>query len=112
MERWHVSALRLHWQWAGHAIRRMDTTNHSAASAHVKPLGRGRPPPHWSQLLRNFSVQELRGPPEQWETLAQNRAEWNTFTDIFIRFAETHVLRADTRATLARDDIATREADI
>ena len=44
-------------------------------------------------------------------TLAQHRAEWNTFTDIFIRFVETQVLRADTRATLARGDIATREAD-
>ena len=111
MERWHVSALRLHWQWAGHAIRRTGTTNHSAASAHVRPSGRGRPPPHWSQLLRISSVQEFRGPPEQWETLAQNRVEWNTFADIFIRLVETHVLRADTRATLARDDIATREAE-
>ena len=58
-----------------------------------------------------FSTQELRGLPEQWETLAQNRAEWNTFADIFISFVETQVLRADTRATLARDDIASREAD-
>ena len=64
-----------------------------------------------SQLLRSFSVQELRGPPEQWESLAQNRADWNTFTDIFIRFVETQILRADTRATLARDDIASRGAD-
>ena len=106
IERWHVTALRLHWQWAGHAIRRTGTYNYSAASAHVKPSGRGRPPPQWSQLLRTFSTQELRGPPNQWETLAQNRAEWNTFADIFIQLVETHVLRSDTRATLARDTIA------
>ena len=111
IERWHVSALRLHWQWAGHAIRRTGTYNHSAASAHVKPSGRGRPPPQWSQLLRMFSTQELKVLPEQWETLAQNRAEWNTFADMFISFVETQVLRADTRATLARDVIASREED-
>ena len=58
-----------------------------------------------------FSRQELRGLPDQWETLAQNRAEWNTLTDIFISFVETQLLRADTRATLARDVIASREVD-
>jgi hypothetical protein len=56
-----------------------------------------------------FSTHELRGPPEQWETLAQDRAEWNTFADIFISFVETQVLRADTRATLARDAVASRD---
>ena len=105
-ERWHVTALRMHWQWAGHAARRIGTYNHSAATAHIKPAGRGRPPPQWSQLLRTFSTQELRGPPNQWEILAQNRAEWNAFADIFIQFVETHILRSDTRATLARDNIA------
>ena len=44
--------------------------------------------------------------------MAPNRAEWNTLTGIFIRFVETQVVRADTRATLARDDIATREAEM
>ena len=108
IERWHVTALRLHWQWAGHAARRTGTHNYCAATAHTKPVGRGRPPPQWSQLLRTFSTQELRGPPNQWEILAQNRAEWNTFADIFIQFVETHILRSDTRATLARDNIASR----
>ena len=108
IERWHVTALRMHWQWAGHAARRIGTYNHSAATAHIKPAGRGRPPPQWSQLLRTFSTQELRGPPNQWEILAQNRADWNTFADIFIQFVETHILRSDTRATLARDMIASR----
>ena len=102
------SALRMHWQWAGHAARRSGTYNQSAATAHIKPAGRGRPPPHWSQLLRTFSTQELRGPPNQWEILAQDRAEWNTFADIFIQFVETHILRSDTRATLARDSMASR----
>ena len=108
IERWHVTALRMHWQWAGHAARRSGTYNHSAATAHIKPAGRGRPPPHWSQLLRTFSTQELRGPPNQWEILAQDRAEWNTFADIFIHFVETHILRSDTRATPARDSVASR----
>ena len=82
-----------------------------AATTHIRPLGRGRPPPHWAQLLRNFSAQELRGSAEAWETLAQDRAQWNMFADIFIEFVEAHILRADTRATLARDAVSIRETD-
>ena len=109
IERWHVTALRLHWQWAGHAIRRTGTTNHMAASAHIRPAGRGRPPPHWAQFLRSFSTQELRGPAEAWEALAQDRVQWNSFANIFIEFVETHILRADARAALARDEMSVRE---
>ena len=82
-----------------------------AATVHISPPGKGRPPTHWAQLLRSFSVNELRGNAEAWETLAQNRAEWNNFTHIVIEFVETNVLRADTRATLARDAISIREAN-
>ena len=73
IERWHITALRLHWQWAGHAARRLDTPNQMAATSHISPTGRGRPPPHWAQLLRSFSIQELRGRAEAWEALAQKQ---------------------------------------
>ena len=78
--------------------------------AHKTP-GRGRPPAHWAQMLIYLSIKELRGNADAWEALAQDRAEWNHFTTIFIEFVETHVLRADTRATLARDAVSVREAN-
>ncbi len=61
-------------------------------------------------MLIYFSTLELRGSADAWETLAQDRAEWNNFIMIFVEFVETHVLRADTRATLARDAASIREA--
>ncbi len=63
-------------------------------------------------MLRIFSINELRGNADAREPLAQDRAEWNNFTMIFVEFVEAHVLRADTRATLARDAVAIREANI
>ena len=84
IERWHTTALRRDWQGAGHAARRNDNTNKQAATAHVNPCGRGRPPPHWSQLLRSFSTNELRGSADAWVALAQDRGEWNNFANIFI----------------------------
>jgi hypothetical protein len=101
----------MHWQWAGHAVRRIDTPNQSAATAYISPQGRGRPSPHWSQMLRNFSTLELRGRADTWVEIAQNRNEWNNLTNVFTDFVEVHCLRADTRATLARDAIAAREID-
>ena len=59
VERWHVTALRLHWKWAGKAARNKGTLNHSAATLHISPTGRGRPQAHWAQLLRQFSTKEL-----------------------------------------------------
>ena len=62
--RWHISALRLHWQWAGHTARRPGSTNHRAATSYVTPNRRGRPPPQWSDMLRGFSSKILMGNPE------------------------------------------------
>ncbi len=56
-------------------------------------------------------MNELRGNAEAWETLAQDIAGWNEFSTIFTEFVETHVLRADTRATLARDAVSVRETN-
>ena len=56
IERWHVTALRLHWKWAGKAARNKGSLNHTAATIHIKPIGRGRPQAHWAQLLRQFST--------------------------------------------------------
>ncbi len=39
------------------------------------------------------------------------KIEWDTFTTLFVEFVETHVLRADTRATLARDAVAIRQGN-
>ena len=63
-------------------------------------------------MLRQFSIEELRGNADSWETLAQDRAEWNSFTTIFVEFVDAYILRADTRAALARDAVAIREANI
>jgi hypothetical protein len=109
IERWHVTALRLHWKWAGKAARNIDTPNHRAATQHIKPTGRGRPQAHWAQLLRQFSVKELAGEPNSWIQLAQSKTRWLSFSHFFVGFVETKVLRADTRATLARDSISTRQ---
>ena len=101
--RWHVTALRLHWQWAGHAARRPGTTNYEAATAYRTQTRRGRPQAQWSSLLRSFSVKELKGTAESWITLAQDKADWIEFSNYFTQYVETTVLRQDTRATLARD---------
>ena len=61
-------------------------------------------------MLRNFSIEELRGNAESWVVLAQYKAGWNEFSKVFTEFVETHILRADTRATLARDAIAIKES--
>ena len=76
IERWHVTALRLHWKWAGKAARNKDTLNHSAATLHISPTGRGRPQAHWAQLLRQFSIKELLGEPNSWEQLAESKTQW------------------------------------
>jgi hypothetical protein len=101
--RWHVTALRLHWQWAGHAARRPGTTNYEAVTAYRTQTRRGRPQAQWSSLLRSFSIKELNGTAESWITLAQNKADWIEFSKYFTQYVETTVLRQDTRATLARD---------
>ena len=62
-ERWHVTALRLHWKWAGKAARNPGTRNHTADTTHQSTNGRGRPQAHWAQLLRQFSTKELVGEP-------------------------------------------------
>ena len=109
IERWHVTAIRLHWQWAGKAARNTGTLNHKAATVHIRPVGSGRPRAHWAQVLRQFSIKELRGNAESWEHLAQGKVEWTSFSDLFVEFIETQVLRADTRAALARDAVAIRQ---
>ena len=101
--RWHVTALRLHWQWAGHAARRPGTANYEAVTAYRTQTRRGRPQAQWSSLLRSFSIKELNGTAESWITLAQNKADWIEFSKYFTQYVETTVLRQDTRATLARD---------
>ena len=77
---------------------------------HTNPSKRGRPPPHWAQMLWNFSIKELRGNAESWVVLAPDKAGWREFSKVFTKFAETHILRSDTRATLARDAIAIKES--
>ena len=109
IERWHVTALRLHWNWAGKAARNKDTPNYRAATQHIKPLGRGRPQAHWEQLLRQFSTREMTGAPDYWVQLAEDKTRWQSFSKIFVDFVETKVLRADTRATLARDAVSIRQ---
>ena len=108
MERWHATAIRSHWQWAGKAARKTGAPNHMAETVHIRPQGSGRPRAHWAQLLRQFSVKELRGDPESWEHLAQNKVECYTSSELFVEVVETQVLGAETRATLARDAVATR----
>ena len=108
--RWHLSALRLHWQWAGHAARKLGTMNHEAATAFTAPSKRGHPAPQWSQMLRSFSIKELCGNAEYWIDLAQDRSAWNEFGTYFTQYVETHVLREDTWATLARDVVALEQA--
>ena len=101
--RWHTSALRLHWQWAGHAARKPGTMNYEAATVYTAPNRRGHPPPHWSQMLRRFSTRELLGNAGSWTQLAQDKSAWNEFGNYFTQYVEAQVLREDTRATLARD---------
>ena len=101
--RWHITALRLHWQWAGHAARRPGTANYEAVTAHRAQTRRGRPQAQWSSLLRSYSIKELKGTADSWIALAQDKADWIEFSKYFTQFVETKVLREDTRATLARD---------
>jgi hypothetical protein len=110
IERWHVTALRLHWNWAGKAVRNKNTPNYRAATQHVRPSGRGRPQAHWEQLLRQFSAKEMTGGPDFWVQLAENKTRWLSFTHFFVEFVETKVLRADTRSTLARDAMSIRQS--
>ena len=107
---WHMSALRLHWQWAGHAARKLGTMNYEAATAFTAPSKRGHPPPQWSQMLRSFSIKELCGNAGYWIDLAQDKSAWSEFGRYFTQYVETHVLREDTRASLARDAIALVQA--
>ena len=108
--RWHITALRLRWQWAGHAARRPGTANYEAVTAHRTPTRRGRPQAQWSSLLRSYSIKELKGNADSWIALAQNKADWIEFSKYFTDFVETKVLREDTRATLARDARAITQA--
>ena len=110
IERWHTTAIRLQWQWAGHEARRPGTPNHSAVTGFITPNRRGRPPPQWGHLLSLFSTRELQGRPDSWVELAQDKAGWQEFSKVFVKFVETHILRADTRTTLARDSIAVRDS--
>ncbi len=52
-----------------------------------------------------------QGNADLWEQLAENKVQWLSFCDLFVEFVETQVLRADTRATLARDALAIRQED-
>ena len=108
--RWHITALRLHWQWAGHAARRPGTMNYEAATVYISPNRRGQPPPHWSHLLRSFSIKVLLGNADSWIQLAQDKTAWNEFGNYFTQYVEAQVLREDTRATLARDARASMQS--
>ena len=108
--RWHITALRLHWQWAGHAARRPGTANYEAVTAHRTPTRRGRPQAQWSSLIRSFSTKELHGNADSWIDLARDKAAWIEFCKYFTDFVEANVLREDTRATLARDARAVTQA--
>ena len=60
-------------------------------------------------MLRQFSTEELVGEPNSWEQLAESKTQWLSFSHVFVEFVETKVLRADTRASLARDAISIRQ---
>ncbi len=64
--RWHITALRLHWQWAGHAAVRPGTATYEAVTAHRTQTRRGRPQAQWSSLLRSYSIKELKGNADSW----------------------------------------------
>ena len=60
-------------------------------------------------MLRQFSIKEVVGEANSWEQLAESKTQWLSFCHLFVEFVETEVLRADTRATLARDAISIRQ---
>ena len=83
--------------------------NYEAATTYSAPKKRGRPPPHWSQMLQSFSTGELLGSSEHWIIMARDKAAWNEFSTYFVQYVETHILREDTRTSLARDAISTSQ---
>ena len=110
LERWHKAALKSYWNWAGHVARMPpDGMNNIAAFHTHRPHGRGRPTAQWNHILEKLSSHELQGEPDQWRTLAQNRDQWKTFANIFTEYVEVNILRATTRATLTRDNLASQE---
>jgi hypothetical protein len=102
IERWHVTALRLHWKWAGKAAgnkgsltkRRQQYTSSQSVEGDPKRIGHNC---------------ELMGTAGSWEQRAESKVQWLSFCDLFVDFVETQVLRADTRATLARDAVSIRQ---
>ena len=49
------------------------------------------------------------GESDQWITMASNKATWSEFSKYFVQYVETHVLREDTRTSLARDAVSARQ---
>ena len=54
-------------------------------------------------MLRSFSIKEMLGNADYWTQLAQDKSSWKEFGKYFTEYVEAHVLREDTRASLARD---------
>ena len=60
-------------------------------------------------MLQSFSTGELLGSSEHWIIMARDKAAWNEFSTYFVQYVETHILRKDTRTSLARDAISTTQ---
>jgi hypothetical protein len=113
-ERWHQTALKLHWQWAGHAARMgSNSPNCIAATRHIRTTVRGRPPAGWAQLLCRFSEDELYAEERNfWAGMAQDRSIWDSFCVDFIDYVDNNILHERMTDTLRNDDIAVRAMSV
>ena len=67
VERWHKTALKSYWNWAGHIARMSPEGMNNIVACHVhRPCGRGRPAVQWNHILQKFSTHELQGEQSQW----------------------------------------------
>ena len=85
------------------------TQPHGGNSAY-QPYHEGQTCPALVTDASELQREGARRSSDEWITLAQDRSRWDTLRTFFTEFVEGHVLRAGTRARLARDAVAIREA--
>ena len=103
--RWTHCAMNRLWSWAGH-MTRMDPDNDTWKTSNTEPQkrGRGRPAPTWSTPMQRFSIHELGGGKDTWQEVATNPRSWQALKTTFIDYAHLHILTAQARDSLRRDE--------
>ncbi len=105
--RWTHCAMNRLWAWAGQVARLApeNDTRRTSSSA-VKKRVRGRPPPAWHTPLQRFSAQELGGSKDIWQDVAPNPKSWDALKTTFTDFVHLHIMTAQARDSIRRDEQA------